>query len=145
MFFDSITKNRPIIKTHCCKKIQKCVFFWCNVCDFLNLSIFVREYRTRRPGIPHLNEIYVTKPQTSHNNMQKTRPRYHNLEGFFFYLLRISIDTSKKTTLYYSEYKKRDYDKNKILPELMTCMSILESKYDTFPVVANVDIYWWCV
>ena len=73
--------------------------------------------------------------------MQKTRPRYHNLEGFFFYLLRISIDTSKKTTLYYSEYKKRDYDKNKILPELMTCMSILESKYDTFPVVANFDIY----
>ena len=29
---------------------------------FINLSIFVREYRTRRPGIPHLNKIYVTKP-----------------------------------------------------------------------------------
>ena len=84
MFFDSITKKRPIIKTHCCKKIQKCVFFWCNVCDFLNLSIFVREYRTRRPGTSHSQERYVTKPQTSHNNMQKTRPRYLNLERFYW-------------------------------------------------------------
>ena len=39
-------------------------------------DIFVREYRTRRPGIPHLKERYITKPQTSHNTMQKTRPRY---------------------------------------------------------------------
>ena len=36
---------------------------------FINLSIFVREYRTRKPGIPHY-ERYVTKPQTSHNTMQ---------------------------------------------------------------------------
>ena len=41
---------------------------------FINLSIFVREYRTRRPDIPHLNERYVTEPHTSHNNMQSTRP-----------------------------------------------------------------------
>ena len=27
---------------------------------FINLSIFVGEYRTRRPDIPHLNERYVT-------------------------------------------------------------------------------------
>ena len=37
---------------------------------FINLSIFVREYRTRRPDIPHVNKSYVTKPQTSHNDMQ---------------------------------------------------------------------------
>ena len=49
---------------------------------FINLSSFVREYRTRKPGIPHVHERYVTKPQTSHNNMQKTRPRYLNLEIF---------------------------------------------------------------
>ena len=50
---------------------------------FINLSIFVREYRTRRQGIPHVNKRYVTKPQTLHNNMQKTRPRYLNLERFY--------------------------------------------------------------
>ena len=48
---------------------------WCLLSNifaiFINLSIFVREYRTRRPGIPHLNERYVTKLQTSHNTMQK--------------------------------------------------------------------------
>ena len=96
MFFDSITKTGPIIKPHCYKKIQKYVFFWYNVCDFLNLSIFVREYRTKRPGASHSKERHVTKPQISHNNMQKTRPRYLNLEIF---LLRISFDT-KKNTLY---------------------------------------------
>ena len=62
---------------------------------FINLGISVREYRTRKPGIPHLNERYVTKPQTSHNNMQKTRPQYLNLE--IFSLLKISFDTPKKT------------------------------------------------
>ena len=51
---------------------------------FINLSIFVWEYRTRRPVIPHVNERYVTKPQTSHNTMQKTRPRYLNLERFYW-------------------------------------------------------------
>ena len=51
---------------------------------FINLSIFVWEYRTRRPVIPHVNVIYVTKPQTSHNTMQKTRPRYLNLERFYW-------------------------------------------------------------
>ena len=45
-----------------------------NVCDFLNFIIFVREYRTRRSGTSHSEERYVTKPQTSHNNMQKTIP-----------------------------------------------------------------------
>ena len=50
---------------------------------FINLGIFVREYRTRKSGIPHLNERYVTKPQTSQNNMQKTKPRYLNLERFY--------------------------------------------------------------
>ena len=50
---------------------------------FINLGISVRDYRTRKPGIPHLNERYVIKPQTSHNNMQKTRPRYLNLERFY--------------------------------------------------------------
>ena len=61
---------------------------WCLLSNifaiFINLSIFVREYRTRRPGIPHLNKRYVTKPQTSHNNMQKTRSRYLNLERFYW-------------------------------------------------------------
>ena len=60
---------------------------WCLLSNifaiFINLSIFVREYRTRRSGIPHLNERYVTKQQTSHNSMQKTRPRYLNLERFY--------------------------------------------------------------
>ena len=51
--------------------------------DLKNLSIFVREYRTRRPGTSHSKERYVTKPQTSHNNMQKTRPQYLNLERFY--------------------------------------------------------------
>ena len=66
------------------------MFFWCNICNFLNLSIFVREYRTRRPGTSHSKERYViiiiiiiiTKPQTLHNTMQKTRPRYINWERF---------------------------------------------------------------
>ena len=98
MFFNSITKKCPIIKAHCYKKIQKCVFFWCNVCDFLNLSIFVREYSTRSPGTSHSKERYVTKPQTSHNNMQKTRPQYLNLEIF---LLSISFCISFCISLHY--------------------------------------------
>ena len=62
---------------------------------FINLSIFVWEYRTRRPVIPHVNERYVTKPQTSHNTMQKTRPRYLNLERFYWG----SVFARKKKTL----------------------------------------------
>ena len=57
---------------------------WCLLSNiftiFINVSIFVREYRTRRSGTPHLNERYVTKPQISNNNMQKTRPP---LERFY--------------------------------------------------------------
>ena len=30
---------------------------------FINLGIFVREYRTRKAGILNLKERYVTKPQ----------------------------------------------------------------------------------
>ena len=87
-------KKCPIIKTHCYKKIQKCVFFWCNVCDFLNLSIFVREYRTKRPGASHSKERYVTtKPQTSHNNMKKTRPRYLNLKRKNNHPAHVSLST----------------------------------------------------
>ena len=69
------------------KIIQKLVrgVFWVTfLLFFINLSIFVREYRARKACIPHLNERYVTKPQTSHNNMQKTRPRYLNLERFYW-------------------------------------------------------------
>ena len=74
---------------------------WCLLSNifaiFINLSIFVREYRTRRPGIPHVNERYVTKPQTSHNTMQKTRPRYLNLERFYWGSV---FARQKKNTLY---------------------------------------------
>ena len=60
--------------------------FWVTFLLFLSIYIFfVREYRTRRPGNPHLNERCETKPQTSQNSMQKTRPRYLNLESFFYW------------------------------------------------------------
>jgi len=49
---------------------------------FYQFELFGREYRARKACIPHLNERYVTKPQTLHNNVQKTRPRYPNLERF---------------------------------------------------------------
>ena len=62
---------------------------------FINLSIFVWEYRTRRPVIPHVNERYVTKPQTSHNTMQKTRLQYLNLERFYW----VSVFARQKKTL----------------------------------------------
>ena len=51
-----------------------------------NISYYLYQFEhfcsreTRRSGTPHLNKRYVTKPQTSRNNMQKTRPRYFNLE-----------------------------------------------------------------
>ena len=100
MFFDSITKKCPIIKVHCYKKIQKCGLFL-NVWDFLNLSIFVRDYSTRSPGTSHSKERYVTKPQTSHNNIQKTRPRYLNFERFYW---GSAFARQKKNTLYSTNF-----------------------------------------
>ena len=76
----NVLSSKPIAA----KRSKSVCFFLCNVCDFLNLSIFVREYSTRRPGTSHSTQRYVTKPQTSHNNMQKTRPRYLNLEIFYW-------------------------------------------------------------
>ena len=101
MFFDSITNKLPVIKAHCYKKIQMCVFFWCYVCDFLNLSIFVQEYKTRRLDTSYSKERYVTKPQTLLNNMQKTRPQYLNLERFHW---RSVFAHKKNNTRYYRRH-----------------------------------------
>ena len=51
---------------------------------FVIFSIFVWEYRTQRPGTSHSKERHVTKPQTSHNTMQKTKPRYLNQKVFYW-------------------------------------------------------------
>ena len=63
---------------------------WCLLSNifaiFINLGISVRDYRTRRPGNSRSKERHVTKPQTSHNNVQKNRPRYLNLEIFFWHV-----------------------------------------------------------
>ena len=52
IFFDSIAKKISYQQRLLLQKDPKIrVFFWCNVCDFLNLSISVWEYRTRTPEL----------------------------------------------------------------------------------------------
>jgi len=116
-------KKCPIMKAHCYKKIHECVFFWCNVCDFLNLSIFVREYSTRSPGTSNSKERYVTKQQTSHNNMQKTRPRHLNFERFYWGSV---FARQKKHSVDHFSRQIFPYVYNWILKEILELLGLFE-------------------
>ena len=88
MSFDSITKKCLIIKAHCYRKIQKKGVFECNVCDFLNFSIFVREYRTRKPDTSQSKDAYVKKRRPF------SRPWHFILERF---ACRSKLETNSRT------------------------------------------------
>ena len=119
------------------QKDPKVCVFWCNICDFLNLSIFVRECSASSPGTSHSKERYVTKPQTWHNNMYKTRPRYLNFERFYWE----SVFARKKNPLYIFPWIRND---GRRVPELGHTLCHILSVYSNSVWRCLPTLWWTC-